>query len=151
MKNDFNYIGENENNDIKNLMSRSNVDLINSAIEPQIRELESDARAKREENEVYQNEILRALRAIESNTANLYVILELISRSTEQQDELIEIFAEVLSIAKAKDKKEAESIYRKVMGKISQTVNDAETLAKVAGYATVVYELAKPIIEKLNV
>ena len=82
---------------------------------------------------------------------NLNTLVDLISKSNEQQDELISIIAEILTIAKAKDKKEAESIYKKVMGRITQTIKDGETLAKVVGYATTVYELAKPIIENLNV
>jgi len=36
------------------------------------------------------------------------------------------------------------------MGWIMQTVKDAETLAKVAAYATTVWLLAQPIIEKLS-
>ncbi len=87
----------------------------------------------------------------QQNTANLYTLVDLINKSNEQQDELIAIIADILTIAKAKDKKEAESIYKKVMAKITQTVKDGETLAKVVGYATTVYELAKPIIENLKV
>lgn len=105
----------------------------------------------RERIENYQAESLKTLRAIEQNTANLNTLVDLISKSNEQQDELISIIAEILTIAKAKDKKEAESIYKKVMGRITQTIKDGETLAKVVGYATTVYELAKPIIENLNV
>ncbi|QHQ61475.1 hypothetical protein Ana3638_12380 [Anaerocolumna sedimenticola] len=99
--------------------------------------------------QAYQEESLRVLRAIEQNTANLYTLVDLISKNNEQQDELIAIIAEVLTIAKAKSKKEAESTYTKVMGRITQTVKDAETLAKVAGYATTVWQLAQPIIDKL--
>lgn len=98
----------------------------------------------------YREETIRSLRAIEQNTANLYTLVDLINKSNEQQDELIAIIADILTIAKAKDKKEAESIYKKVMAKITQTVKDGETLAKVVGYATTVYELAKPIIENLK-
>lgn len=100
-------------------------------------------------NEAYQEESLRALHAIEQNTANLYTLVDLISKNNDIQDELIAIFAEVLTIAKAKNKKEAESIFTKVMGKITQTVKDGETLAKVAGYALTVYQFIQPIIENL--
>jgi len=110
-----------------------------------------EQQALRERTEAYQMESLMALRAIEQNTANLNSLVDLISKSNEQQDELILIIAEILTIAKAKDKKEAESVYTKVMGKITQTINDGETLAKMVGYATTVYELAKPIIENLKV
>ena len=97
----------------------------------------------------YREETIRSLRAIEQNTANLYTLVDLISKSNEQQDELIEIIAEVLTIANAKNQAEAKSVYTKVMGRITQTIKDAETLAKIAGYATAVWNLAQPIIEKL--
>ena len=97
----------------------------------------------------YREETIRSLRAIEQNTANLYTLVDLISKSNEQQDELIEIIAEVLTIAKARSQAEAKSVYTKVMGRITQTIKDAETLAKIAGYATAVWNLAQPIIEKL--
>ena len=99
--------------------------------------------------EAYRQETIRSLNAIEQNTANLYTLVDLISKSNEQQDEIISIIAEVLTIAKAKSQGEAKSVYTKVMGRITQTIKDAETLAKIAGYATAVWNLAQPIIEKL--
>ncbi|KGP76138.1 hypothetical protein JT05_06630 [Desulfosporosinus sp. Tol-M] len=99
--------------------------------------------------EAYRQETIRSLNAIEQNTANLYTLVDLISKSNEQQDELISIIAEVLTIAKAKSQGEAKSVYTKVMGRITQTIKDAETLAKIAGYATTVWQLAQPIIDKL--
>lgn len=120
------------------------------------RELERSMQAIQRERErkeaaetAYREETIRSLRAIEQNTANLYTLVDLISKSNEQQDELIEIIAEVLTIAKAKNQAEAKSVYTKVMGRITQTIKDAETLAKIAGYATAVWNLAQPIIEKL--
>lgn len=99
--------------------------------------------------EAYRQETIRSLNAIEQNTANLYTLVDLISKSNEQQDEIISIIAEVLTIAKAKSQGEAKSVYTKVMGRITQTIKDAETLAKIAGYATTVWQLAQPIINKL--
>ena len=120
------------------------------------REMERSMQAAQRERErkeaeeaAYREETIRSLRAIEQNTANLYTLVDLISKSNEQQDELIEIIAEVLTIAKAKNQAEAKSVYTKVMGRITQTIKDAETLAKIAGYATAVWNLAQPIIEKL--
>ena len=120
------------------------------------REMERSMQAVQRERErkeaaeaAYREETIRSLRAIEQNTANLYTLVDLISKSNEQQDELIEIIAEVLNIAKAKNQAEAKSVYTKVMGRITQTIKDAETLAKIAGYATAVWNLAQPIIEKL--
>ena len=45
----------------------------------------------------YREETIRSLRAIEQNTANLYTLVDLISKSNEQQDELIEIIAAPIS------------------------------------------------------
>lgn len=112
--------------------------------------VQKERQRKEAAEEAYRQETIRSLRAIEQNTANLYTLVDLINKSNDQQDELIAIIAEILTIAKATDKKEAESIYKKVMAKITQTVKDGETLAKVVGYATTVYELAKPIIENLK-
>ena len=105
---------------------------------------------QRETNRL-QRESLYALQAIEQNTANLSTIVELINKNNEQQDELITIISEILSIAKSKTEKEADSNFRRIMDKITQTINDGETLAKLAGFATTVYNLAKPIIDKLNI
>lgn len=137
--------------------TNSHASSISNSIAKQNREKERTMQAVQRERErkeaaeeAYRQETMRSLRAIEQNTANLYTLVDLISKSNDQQDELIAIIAEILTIAKAKDKKEAESIYKKVMAKITQTVKDGETLAKVVGYATTVYELAKPIIENLK-
>jgi len=88
-----------------------------------------------------QQESLRVLQNIEENTANLYNIVDLIQKSHEQQDEIISIITEILTIATAKNKEEAQSMYRKVMDRITQTIDDVETLAKIAGYAAIVWAL----------
>lgn len=113
-------------------------------------EIVEDKQLEEAAEEAYRQEIIRSLRAIEQNTANLQTLVDLINKSNDQQDELIAIITEILTIAKAMDKKEAESIYKKVMAMISQTVKDGETLAKVVSYATAVYELTKRIIENLK-
>lgn len=114
-----------------------------------VRDLRREHELKEALETAYREETIRSLRAIEQNTANLHTLVDLISKSNEQQDELIAIIAEVLTIAKAKNQAEAKSVYTRVMGRITQTIKDAETLAKIAGYATTVWNLAQPIIEKL--
>ena len=107
-------------------------------------------RERKEAAEVaYREETIRSLRAIEQNTANLYTLVDLISKSNEQQEELIALISEVLSIATAKTKGEAETKYRAVMDKITKTVKDVEAMNKMVGYATTVWTLAQPIIDKL--
>ena len=115
-----------------------------------LRAVQKERERKETEETAYREETIRSLRAIERNTANLYTLVDLINKNNDQQDELIALIAEILTIAKATDKKEAESTYKKVMAKITQTVKDGETLSKVVGFATTVYELSKPIIKALE-
>lgn len=119
------------------------------AIQSAMDAVQAERERKEANEEAYRQETIRSLRAIEQNTANLYTLVDLISKSNEQQDEIISIIAEVLTIAKAKSKGEAKSVYTRVMSRITQTIKDAETLAKLAGYATTVWQLAQPIIDKL--
>ena len=84
---------------------------------------------------------MELLKSINQNTANLYAVVELIRSSNEHQETVIELMGEILSIAKAKSKEEADSTYRKIMNKITTAIGDAETLAKVVGYATTVYSV----------
>lgn len=118
-------------------------------MERSMQAVQRERERKEAEEAAYREETIRSLRAIEQNTANLYTLVDLISKNNEQQEELIEIIAEVLSIAKAKTKEEAESKFREVMDKITKTVKDGETLGKIATFATTVWTLAQPIIEKL--
>ena len=104
---------------------------------------------KEASEEAFRQETIRSLNAIEQNTANLHTLIELINKNNEQQEELIALIAEVLSIAKAKTREEAESAYREVMGKITKTIEDVETVGKIAGFATTVWNLTQPIIDKL--
>ena len=97
----------------------------------------------------YQQESLQILRAIEQNTASLHVLVELISKNNDQQEELILIITEVLTIATAKTKKEAESKYRSVMEKITKSVKDIETMSKVVNCATTVWNIVQSFIYNL--
>ena len=121
----------------------------NRQVEETMDAIQAERERKEANEEAYRQETIRSLHAIEQNTASLYVLVDLISKSNEQQDEIISIITEALTIAKAKSKSEAKSAYTKVMGRITQTIKDAETLAKIAGYATTVWQLAQPIIDKL--
>lgn len=121
----------------------------NYEMERTMQAIQKERERKEANEEAYRQETIRSLRAIEQNTANLYTIVDLISKSNEQQEVLIEIITEVLSIAKSKTKEEAESKFRKVMDKITKTVEDGETLGKIGNFAITVWNLAQPIIENL--
>lgn len=94
-----------------------------------------------EKSQEYQQQSLEMLKSINQNTANLYTLVDLISKSNEQQDEVIEIVSEILAIAKAKEKKEAESLLKKVMTKINDSVETADSMIKLVGWATTIYNM----------
>lgn len=109
---------------------------------PELPEIEQIPLAEHiEKTEEYQKQSLVMLRSINENTANLFTLVDLISKSNEKQDEMLNLISEILSIAKAKEKKEAESIFKKVMTKINDTVETADSIIKLVGWATVIYNM----------
>lgn len=99
-----------------------------------------------EKTQEYQQKSLEVLQSINENTANLYTIVELISQTNEKQDELIALIAEILTLAKAKSKTEADSLFKSIMTKINETVDSADSLIKIAGWAMTVYQMVQPML-----
>lgn len=94
-----------------------------------------------EKTQEYQQQSLEMLKSINQNTANLYTLVDLISKSNDKQDEILEIISEILAIAKAKDKKEAESFLKKAMTQINSSVETADSIVKLVGWATAIYNM----------
>lgn len=94
-----------------------------------------------EKTQEYQQRSLEILESINKNTANLYSIIELIKDSNEKQDEMIGLITEILTLAKAKDKKEADSLYKKIFSKINTEVKNVDAIIKLTGWASSVYQL----------
>ena len=86
------------------------------------------------------------LQSINENTANLYTMIELISQSNDKQDEVIALMTEVLSLAKAKSKEEADTLFKKIMSKINDTADSVESMIKIVGWATTVYNMVLPLL-----
>ena len=86
------------------------------------------------------NEILQD---IEKNTANLQILVDLIHNSVENQDQIISIMAEILAMAKANNKDEADSLCKRVMSKISDTVQNVETMIKIMTFAKMFYNIVQ--------
>ena len=119
-------------------------DFINRQMQEYIQDIEIDPIIPEgyfEKSQEYQQQSLEMLKSINQNTANLYTLVDLISKSNEQQDEVIEIVSEILAIAKAKEKKEAESLLKKVMTKINDSVETADSIVKLVGWATTIYNM----------
>lgn len=119
-------------------------DYINRQMQEHIQDIEMDPVIPEgyfEKSQEYQQQSLETLKSINQNTANLYTLVDLISKSNEQQDEVIEIVSEILAIAKAKEKEEAESLLKKVMTKINGSVETADSMIKLVGWATTIYNM----------
>lgn len=99
-----------------------------------------------EKNQEYQQQSLDELRAINENTAQLKVIVELIHQSNEKQDELIALTGDILAIAKAKNKAEADSLLKKALEKISGTVDAGESILTMTKWALAIYKLVQPFL-----
>lgn len=99
-----------------------------------------------EKTQAYQQKSLEVLQSINENTANLYSIIELINQNTDTQDELIALLSEVLSLAKAKSKKEADNLFKKIMGKINDTTKNVDSMIKIVGWATTIYNMVLPLL-----
>lgn len=101
-----------------------------------------------EKTEKYQEKSLEILESIKENTANLSMLVEMINQSNDKQDELLEIMTEILAIAKEKEKKEAESKLKMVMNKITNTVDNADSIIKLLNWAMLVYNTVTPMLQK---
>lgn len=99
-----------------------------------------------EKTQEYQQKSLEVLQSINENTANLYIMVELISKSNDKQDELISLMTEVLSLAKAKSKEEADTLFKKIMSKINDTADSVDSIIKIVGWATTVYNMVLPLL-----
>ena len=99
-----------------------------------------------EKTQEYQQKSLEMLQSINENTANLYTMIELISQSNDKQDEVIALMTEVLSLAKAKSKEEADTLFKKIMSKINDTADSVESMIKIVGWATTVYNMVLPLL-----
>lgn len=99
-----------------------------------------------EKTQEYQQKSLEVLQSINENIANLYIMVELINQSNDKQDELISLMTEVLALAKAKSKEEADTLFKKIMSKINDTADSVDSIIKIVGWATTVYNMVLPLL-----
>jgi len=102
-----------------------------------------------ERTEQYQRDSIKILESIQQNTANLYTLVDLINKNNEQQDELIGLISEIMTISKAKNKEEADSLFRNVLANANKIITDGETLFKIVSYATSVYGAVNTMLQSI--
>lgn len=111
------------------------------------RAMDSFAEKARKEED-YKRHILDTLINIEKNTADINQLIYILNDNTEKQTEILTVITEILSIGTAKTTDEAEGMYRKIMNKITQTFEDAETIEQLLGYSKIVYHAAIGYIQQ---
>ena len=47
---------------------------------------------------------------------------------------------------KAKNKKEADNLFKKIMGKINDTTDNVDSMIKIVGWATTIYNMVLPLL-----
>lgn len=108
--------------------------------------IESIERAKAEEkrrDREYKESVLDALLGIERNTAEISTLVALINQSNENQEKILEVINDIMSISTAKSKEEADSLFRNVMDKANQVTEDVETIDKLIGFGRLVWTSVK--------
>jgi ABC-type bacteriocin/lantibiotic exporter with double-glycine peptidase domain len=94
-----------------------------------------------EEKEAYKRAVLQTLKNIESNTVGLKEVIPLLSKSMDNQEELLNYLKEGLSISASQTKEEAESKWRSLMNKATKLNSDVETIQKLQGFANTILSL----------
>lgn len=105
-------------------------------------------RISAEEQRKYNREQLSYLQQISENTASISALVDLVAINTEKQELIIDIITEILSIASSKTNEEAESKFKNIMKKITDSMENVETIQKLIMFTTTVYNIAKPYIDK---
>jgi|GEM_PF-4943771 len=111
-------------------------------IEPELMRLSSEAvrllPPPKSSSQIVQEQQLEELRSINRNTAGLAEIVELISKSNENQDAILEVLFELIALAKEKDVAVVESKYKKIQRTIKTMYGTTVTGNKLFKIAEVV-------------
>ncbi|MDB8870364.1 hypothetical protein [Pediococcus acidilactici] len=119
----------------------SNMNAINMQVKEMIRKEDLDRKSK--ESQIQSVQILEQ---IEKNTASLNDVVKLLHESNLQQAQIAELMGDLFAITKAKNKKEAKSLYEKTIGKISSLGEDVSNIASLVTLATSIYGMVAPLL-----
>lgn len=114
---------------------------LNEDLEQQLKEMNEQKEFERRKKEAYDQEVLQTLKNIESNTVGLNEVIPLLSKSLDNQEDVLNYLKEALSISASKTKEEAEGKWRTVMNKAAQITTDVETIQKLHGFANTILKL----------
>jgi len=93
------------------------------------------------EEKQFREDVTKHLQAIEKNTSDLSEIVTLIKTSNENQEITIDLLGDILGIASASNKQEADSKLQSVINQINRALENIDTINKLIYYAMIVYKL----------
>lgn len=83
--------------------------------------------------------MIELLESIDKNTSVLSDMVKLLEENTKDQKAILEIINDFNSLATIKDKKESQTLYRKIMDKISNAISDINTINTLYVYGMTIY------------
>ena len=87
---------------------------------------------------------MKLLDSINENTACLSMLVDIIAENKAKQEDVIKLFSDFLSVATIKENpKEARSAYRKVMDKVHEITEDADTILKLTSFGMLIGQALK--------
>lgn len=116
---------------------------VNKSLNSAVYQIEKENQRK----EDYKNELLQSVKNIEANTYGLNEIVPLLASNIDNQEKILEVLKEALSIGTSTTEEEAKTMYRKFMNTANQTVEDVETMEKVLGFGKTIYNMAVAYIK----
>lgn len=95
--------------------------------------------SKQLKEEEYKEAVLQTLQGIESNTASIVSIIDLLQYNNDKQDEIIILLTDILNVGTAVTQKEAETRYKKALKKINDLGGSVRSIQTLVGVLTTVY------------
>ena len=108
-----------------------------------LNQIYDNMREQRTKKEEYKSKVLETLCNIEKNTSNLNTVVELIKDSNENQEEIINIITELLMLSKETNQEEARSKFKKIMNKITNIKDSADTINQLVTLGSTIYAVLK--------
>jgi hypothetical protein len=116
-----------------------------------IRKNQQAEREYREEDLKYKQAMIKATQKIESNTALLPEMILLLQQNNERQEEILEIIKGISDIGQSSSPEEAESKYKKVMGKLIAFKDQTETFIFLKTMAISTYETYQKVAPPVKI
>ena len=100
----------------------------------------ADEREKRYNDGVEREKrMIELLESIDKNTSVLSDMLKLLEENTQDQKAILEIINDFNSLATINEPEKAQTLYRKIMNKISTALSDVDTITTLSNYGLLVF------------